>query len=338
LILSFLFSSVLLFSHPGVRADELILKDGSRMLGKVVKKENNTLEFKTSFAGTIKVQWDQVSELITDEPKKVMLSNEEVIKGREFKNTDDTTLVAPEPDAPAQSYAATDISYINPAPWRLGEGFRFTGRANLAFESQRGNTDKDELDIDGNLLWRFKDHRFTMFGELERDKNDGKTTTDKWNTSGAYNYFVTKKWYTGAHVGFESDDFADLNLRALAGPLIGYQFFESKALNLSAEVGVLRVHEEFKSQNNDNYTSLGWQINYDQFVIKDLMQLYHRQGGVWNVQSTSDVVWNTWTGLRFPLILGLVASTEIKVEYDSGAADDADETDTTYTLKLGYQW
>ncbi len=38
------------------------------------------------------------------------------------------------------------------------------------------------------------------------------------------------------------------------------------------------------------------------------------------------------------LILGLVASTEIKVEYDSGAADDADDTDTTYSLKLGYQW
>jgi len=50
------------------------------------------------------------------------------------------------------------------------------------------------------------------------------------------------------------------------------------------------------------------------------------------------VLWDTWTGLRFPLILGLIASTELKIEYDSGAAPGTDEVDTTYTLKLGYQW
>ena len=39
----------------------------------------------------------------------------------------------------------------------------------------------------------------------------------------------------------------------------------------------------------------------------------------WNLKETGDLVWNTWTGLRFPLVLGVVASTEMKVEYNSGA-------------------
>jgi len=34
-----------------VMADELLMKDGSRLLGKVLKKEDGTLEFETSYAG-----------------------------------------------------------------------------------------------------------------------------------------------------------------------------------------------------------------------------------------------------------------------------------------------
>jgi hypothetical protein len=324
-------------------ADELLLRDGSRILGTVVRKDGNTLDFKTTFAGTINVKWDQVIELMTDKPVQVLLSTDEVIDGRVFTNGADSTTVQSVPDTPPQTFSPPQVAFINPEPWRLGQGFKFSGRANFALESQRGNTDKDEIDVDGNLLWRRKQDRFTLFGELEHDKNNGTTTTDNWNLSGKYDYFVTRKRYYGAYLFAEADDFAELRLRAGAGPGIGYQFFESKELNLSVETGLVRVFEDFKTQDNDRYWAAGWIINFDKYVLPDLLQsyhlqLYHRQTGLWNLYDTNDALWNTWTGLRFPLILGLVASTEIKVEYDSAAAPDADEVDTTYTLKLGYQW
>lgn len=334
--------AALLFA-PSTAADELLLSDGSRILGTVVKKEGNTLDFKTSFAGTIKVKWGQVSQLRTDRPAQVLLSNEEVISVRVFTNSADTTTLQAAPDSQPQSFSPAQVAFINPEPWRLGQGFKFSGRTNFALESQRGNTDKDEIDLDGNLLWRRKQDRFTLFGELEHDKNNGTTTTDNWNLSGKYDYFVTKKRYYGALLFAESDDFAELRLRVGGGPGIGYQFFESKELNLSVESGLIRVYEDFKTQDNDRYWGAGWMINFDKYVLPDLLQsyhlqLYHRQTGLWNLYDSNDVIWNTWTGLRFPLILGLVASTEIQVEYDSGAAPDADEVDTTYMLKLGYQW
>ena len=136
----------------------------------------------------------------------------------------------------------------------------------------------------------------------------------------------------------EHDKFADLDLRTSVGPLVGYQWFESKQMNLSTSTGLSYVNEDFKNSDDDDYVALPWAINFDRFVFGEFMQFYHKQTGFWNLENTNDVIWDTWTGLRFPLILGLVASTEIKVEYDSGAAADADETDTTYSLKLGYQW
>ena len=64
--------SVLLIT-ASVSADELLLRDGSRILGTAGKKDNGVLEFKTSYAGTIKVKWSEIVELRTDEPVKVML-------------------------------------------------------------------------------------------------------------------------------------------------------------------------------------------------------------------------------------------------------------------------
>jgi hypothetical protein len=43
--------TTILFMH-NIAADELVLHDASRVFGTVVTKEDNTLEFKTSFAGT----------------------------------------------------------------------------------------------------------------------------------------------------------------------------------------------------------------------------------------------------------------------------------------------
>lgn len=330
--------AVLCLCQTAALADELTLRDGSRILGSVVKKEDNTLQFKTSFAGVIKVQWDQVGELKTDQPTKVMLSDDEIIETKHIRNSENSTSIETAPDAPPREFTPSQVAFIKPDAWRLGKGHKFSGRVNFALETQRGNTDKDEIDVDLDLLWRRRNDRFTLFGELENDHNDGKKTTDKWNISSKYNYFVTKKRYYGGTFGMEADDLADLTLRVLGGPLAGYQFYESKALNLATELGIMRVFEDFQTQDNDRYWGAGWHVNFDRFVFNDMMQVYHRQNGLWNLYDTSDVIWDTWTGLRFPLVLGLVVSTEVKVEYDSGAAKDADEVDTTYQLKLGYQW
>ena len=321
-------------------SDELIMKDGSNVIGEIINREGNTLDFKTSFAGVIKVQWDQVSELHADKPMTIMLQDEQLLSAQHIKSSDTGVILyeGAEPDMTEPSLAQSELAFINPDPWRTGEGYKLDGHINFALEKKRGNTDKDEIDVDGDLIWRFKDDRVTLYGELEYDKDNNQKTEDKWKVNSAYNHFFSKKWFAGAYLGLEHDYFADLELRTTIGPGAGYQWFESKEMNLRTEIGPIYVDEDFINDEDDSYGALGWGINFDKYLLGDFMQFYHRQNGLWNLEDTSNVVWNTWTGLRFPLVLGLVASTEMKVEYDSGAADDADESDTTYNLKLGYQW
>lgn len=329
--------ALLLLATPA-GADEIIMRDGSRLLGSVVKGEGATLGFKTSFAGVINIKWDQIAEINSEKPMEFLLSDDTIVSGTHVTNNVDELVLEGTSGQPSQTIAQNEIAVINPESWRKGEGYKISGLVNFAFSRDRGNTDKDEIDVDGDLTWRRKHDRFTAFGELERDRNNNKTTTDNWKLEGQYNYFVTKKWYWGGFGRLEHDKFADLDLRTSVGPLVGYQWFESKEINLRTSAGFSYVNENFISQSDDHYGAFAWGINFDKYLWDDFMQFYHRQTGFWNLKDTNDVVWDTWTGLRFPLVLGLVASTEMQVEYDSGAAKGAKDVDTTYSLKLGYQW
>ena len=41
-------------------ADEVVLKNGSHIIGEVLKKDGSSLEFKTPFAGILKIKWKNI--------------------------------------------------------------------------------------------------------------------------------------------------------------------------------------------------------------------------------------------------------------------------------------
>jgi putative salt-induced outer membrane protein YdiY len=338
-LLSRLALSVLLVcAAAAASADELLLRDGSRLVGKVVKKEKGTLEFETVFAGVIKVQWAEVSELHADEPVTVMRVNEETSTATTIRNTEAATLLEAGGDEPASSIEPGELAFINPQPWRLGKGVHWTGRVNLALESQRGNTDSDEFDTDAETELRRKQDRFTLRGQFEKDKDDGKVTDENWTLFNKYDYFLSKKLYYGGVLRLEHDKFTDLNLRTSVGPHIGYQFYESAAMNLNLDAGILYVDEDFDVNPDNDYWALGWLFNFDRFLVPEHVQFYHRHNGLLDVSDSENFTINSLTGFRFPLYRGIVASTEAEIEYDGSAPDTVDNTDTTYRVKLGYQW
>jgi len=54
-------------------------------------------------------------------------------------------------------------------------------------------------------------------GELEKDRDNNRRTTNKWNFTGKYDHFFARKWYYGGLVLLKSDKKADLNLRSGIG-------------------------------------------------------------------------------------------------------------------------
>ena len=58
-----------------ILADEVFLKNGDHITGKVITMENKILIFKTSYAGEISIKWVDLTGIQTDEPIHMILSN-----------------------------------------------------------------------------------------------------------------------------------------------------------------------------------------------------------------------------------------------------------------------
>ena len=63
-------------------ADEVWLKNGDRLTGKVMSLDAGTLVFKTSYAGDLSIKWGEVVNLKTDEPVKVVLGDRPRLRAR----------------------------------------------------------------------------------------------------------------------------------------------------------------------------------------------------------------------------------------------------------------
>ena len=63
-------------------ADQVNLKNGDRITGKVVKKDGAALTFKSDVFGVIAIPWDQVTQLVSDEQLTVVLPDGKMVQGK----------------------------------------------------------------------------------------------------------------------------------------------------------------------------------------------------------------------------------------------------------------
>ncbi|MCU7835651.1 MAG: DUF481 domain-containing protein [gamma proteobacterium symbiont of Taylorina sp.] len=328
---------LLLFALSISKADTLTMKDGSSLVGHVISQEKNILKFDTSFAGIINVKWEQVKTIDTEQPVTIMLVTDELVSTKHISNIEgEISQIKKAGEEWKTAFKSHNVSYINPEPWLLDQGFKISALFNVSLKSQRGNTVKEELDLDGEIRFRSLQDRYTFKGLLEHDTSGDKTTSDNWLFSSKYDSFFTKKQYYGAQLQFERDRFTDLDLRTSFGPHIGHQRYESDELNLSSDIGLFKVWED--NIIDTDYLALNWNINYDQYFFNETTQLYHNQQGLWDWEKSGKVTFISWTGFRFPLRDGIVASTELEWEYDSQPNESINKSDRTYRIKLGYQW
>ena len=331
--------ALLVLAGPGIAAaDEVRVADGSVLKGEVVRHTPDALRLKTTFAGTIEIDWSEVETVILDEPVTVLFQDDSTLEVRTVALEDEQFVFQEHPNAQSVTVPKSRIEVIDPDAWELGQGHQFTGRVNLSWENESGNSEKTEFDLDFNMDYRWRDNHLLSYGELEYDTTRGFRSADNWTWFSNLDHTFEGKWYYAGAVMFKKDRFADLKLRTLAGPGLGYRFFQSKPLNLRTELGIYYLKDDFYDQADDKFWGPAWFIDYDQMIWKRRLQLYHRQMGFLAANDSDKYIWRAWTGLRLPLLAGFVGSVEYEIDYDSEPAVEAETTDTTFNLKLGYEW
>jgi len=317
--------------------DEVLLKNGSRIIGIVISSRDGVITIDTDFAGTLSIQSEDVQSMRSQGSLVVQMAD-----GRIFENEpvviEAEQVTITEGGGVEHNYPLADVLLVNPEPWELGKGYKATGNVSFAFVMQRGNTESDELDYRLESIWRSLKDRYTVRFDGEFDESKDVKIAENWKMVGKYDYFLDGPWYAGVNVSAESDEFRDLDLRYYVGPYVGRQFYDQPIFSLEGEFGLAYVNENFATAEDDEYPGANWSIRIASNYLGSDSKLYLNHDALWNLDETSDIVLNTAIGLSFPLLGSLEAAAEILYEYDSGALDGIEELDETYNFRIGYTW
>jgi hypothetical protein len=322
---------------PPPPPDEIVLKNGSRILGTVIATREGVVSIETSFAGTLAITQTEIQSMTTKTPVVMQLADGEVTPEQPIAIRDETLQVLTA-DGSGKSYALSDLTAINPEPWELGQGYNWTGLANGSLESKKGNSDTEEIDYRLEAYWRSLKDRYSLILSGELDEANDQKSADNWLIIGKYDRFLTGNWYWGGSLSAESDQFKDLDLRYMVGPYAGRQFYEQDIFTLSGELGMAYVKEEFATGFEQDYPGANWTIRLSSNYLGGDSRLYVDHRGLLNLEETSDLVLNTVFGLAFPLLFNFEAAAEILWEHDSGSAPEIKDLDETYTFRIGYTW
>jgi putative salt-induced outer membrane protein YdiY len=240
-------------------ADQVILKNGDRVTGAIMKKDGNALTVKSAVMGVVTIPWDQVSEIKTSEQLNVVVAGQPPqatgIKATIATNNGQFTLSGgPAGDqtvAPASIVAIRDNAeessferLLHPTLLEL-----WTGTATLGIAGTLGNAVTSTFNTAVNAL-RTTNHDVASiyFNAVDSSATvNGVHSGTAQAVRGGWKY--DRKTGSRLEVNlfndYEYDKFQSLDLRFVLGGGLGYRVWKSKRGALALQAGVDYDHDKF---------------------------------------------------------------------------------------------
>lgn len=313
-------------TSPSVAQDSITLKNGDTLSGALRAQEGDVLTVTTSY-GVLTIPVADVDSVNTKNKAVLALTNQEQ---KPIQNH-----VAYIEPAAAAGHGAQRQEPQEDRMW----GAKWSGNANIGAELKTGNSENNGINADATIKARWSDaHRSRLRGEYDREEDDGDVTVDNRSIGFLHDYYFRPKWFWENEVEFEQDDIAKLDLRTTIASGIGYQVYERDDLNLSMVAGAGYLQENYESGQDDSSLIGEFSLDYDQKFYDDLFRTFHESDISVPADDTGAYIFESATGLRVPLRKGLIATGEVEFDWDNDPAPGTTEDDTTYSLKLGYEW
>lgn len=246
------------------------------------------------------------------------------------------------PTAAAPAPKVEEIAAASPAAGgedkRKLFGADFTGNVNLGLGLTTGNSEKNNINLDGEAKLRWKKHRTNFEAEYNREEEDDILSTDDRMAALTHDYFFMPKWFVEGAGKWEQDDISNLDQRITLSGGLGYQPYERDDLELKFVVGPGYRKEEFADGTDDSYLTGEWAMDYMQKFYEDAFRVFHNHDLSVPADETDSYVFTSQSGIRVPIHAGVIATGQIDFDWQNNPPAGTVEDDTIYTVKLGYEW
>ncbi|MGH7177528.1 MAG: DUF481 domain-containing protein [Tepidisphaeraceae bacterium] len=327
---------VVLASACFVRADEVVLKNGDKLNGKVGQIAGGKMSFSSPVLGDITIDMGNVTSFKTDEPATIRLKGKQPPVTDKIASGDSTKFET----VGGAIVDAAEVKVFNPPPEK------WSGSLIGNFSLRRGNTDTLDVGVAANAVLRRitekNDDRTTFAGAYNLGTtgtgDSSATTTDNWMALAKYDRFWTEKLYGFGLVKVEHDRIADLYVRLAPGVGLGYQWYETPDFNFNTEAGVSYVYENYNPGPVNDFISPRLAYHVDK-KFNDKVTVFHDLEYLPSFEDPGgDFLLNADAGIRAMLTKSFFAQFTFVWNYDSEPAPGRDKSDLTYLLGVGWQF
>lgn len=335
-----LVACIMTLAAGGLQADVLHLSDGSRIVGTVERLDAIQATLSNTFAGDLTVPRAAIASIETTTPVTVQLEDGAYITGTlvAAEGSDMIVNIAAAGPRPVSLAAIRGVYRKDPLALQREElEVKVSAEANVGISFTSGNSESENLHLDGRLITRTKRNRYTLGGEYNEEESENVLIKQNWNSLVKYDHFVSEKWYWFNSATFENDDFADLELRSAIAAGMGYQFFETDYRSLSLEFGPSYIDENYIVADDESFAGTRWAIDYQQ-RLWDGLSFFHYNEGLMGLEDTADLTVRSRTGLRMNVSERIIARIQTAIDWDNSPPEGTDSTDYEHTLTIGYRF
>ena len=254
-----------------VWADQVMMKNGDRVTGSIVKKTGKDLTIKTEHFGVVTTSWDQVESIQADKPLNVVLPDGQTVVGTLSTSNGQVEVKAKEKSANlklAEVGALRDAAEQK-AYDRLqqpGWGDLWAGTVALGLAGTSGNARTLTFSARVNAARvTTTDKTSIYFNGIKASSLANGTNSDTARAirgGVAYDHNVGRRLFANIFNDYEYDRFQDLDLRFVMGGGLGWHAYKSERASLDVLGGGAFNHSKFSTPLTRNSGELYWGDEY----------------------------------------------------------------------------
>jgi putative salt-induced outer membrane protein YdiY len=240
-------------------ADQITLKNGDRVTGKIVKTDGGKLIVTTDLLGEVAVDLASVSNITTDQPLYVTFEDGRTVSGTLTATADKVEVKAANVVSVDRSAIkvirseAEQIAYRDSLEPGLLEGW--SGGADVGFALTSGNSDTINLAVGLSATRQTGNDKTSIYAAsiYNRDSTSGESRTIANTVRGGVRYDrdINRKFFGYVFNDLEHNGLQDLTLRFVLGGGLGYHAIRNERTELDLLGGLAWNREYFKGDFND---------------------------------------------------------------------------------------
>jgi putative salt-induced outer membrane protein YdiY len=252
-------------------ADQVVLKNGDRVTGAIVKKDDKNLTIKTDHFGLITTSWEHVESIMADKPVNVVLLDGKTVQGT--LATVGGSVVVATPDAKV-TVPPTDIKALRNSDEQrayerlLKPGWRqlWAGTVGIGFAGAAGNAKTLTFTTGINAARLTNTDKTSLYLSIIKASAlvNGRSSSTAQAVRGGigYDHNVSPRVFVNVFNDYEYDRFQNLDLRFVLGGGLGFHAVKTERSRLDLLGGIAYNRSKFSTPLTRNSAEFYWGDEY----------------------------------------------------------------------------